>query len=58
MKQYKDATNMTEQEAKEYCKEAVMEHPNLANDLQWELNQGSTYRQIVRVIDRRINNAN
>ena len=46
MKQYKDATNMTEQEAEEYCKEAVMEHPNLANDLQWELNQGSTYRQI------------
>ena len=46
MNQYKDATNMTEQEAKEYCEAAVAKQPNLKRDLQWELNQGSTYRQI------------
>lgn len=46
MKQYKDATAMTEQETKEYCETAVAEQPNLKRDLQWELHQGSTYRQI------------
>lgn len=46
MKQYKDAMTMTEQEAKEYCEEAVAEDPNLKRDLQWELDQGSTYRKI------------